>query len=138
MDLGIESFLLCSTVSAILSQRLVRRLCVSCREPLELEPSALSCLGITLPAQGRTRVWRARGCKECRRTGYQGRTGVFELLPVDHRIRSLIIKRSSSAQIRQSAMANGMQSLTHAAWEKVRTGVTSLEELFRILPPESH
>jgi len=137
LDLGIEPFLLCSTVTGLISQRLVRRLCASCREPVDVEAASLSHVGITLPSTARDiRVWRARGCKECRQTGYHGRVAVFEVLLVDHHVRSLIIKRTSSTQIRQSAMANGMQSLMQTAWENVRTGVTSLEELIRILPPE--
>jgi len=137
MDLGVEPFLLCSTLSGILSQRLVRKLCAECREPFDVEPSAVAHIGVNLPAQsGPVKVWRARGCKACRQTGYHGRTGIFELLVVDHRIRGLIIKRTPSAQIRQSAVASGMRTLSYASWQKVQAGVTSLEELVRVLPSE--
>ena len=137
MDLDIEPFLLCSTLSGILSQRLVRRLCTHCREPIELEPASVASLGVSVPGDpARVKAWRPAGCKRCRQTGYHGRTGVFELLSVDHRVRSLIIKRTPSVQIRQSALANGMQSLLQSCWQKVETGVTSLEELVRILPSD--
>jgi type II secretory ATPase GspE/PulE/Tfp pilus assembly ATPase PilB-like protein len=136
LDLGIEPFLLCSTVSGIVSQRLLRQLCVECREPAEVDVASLSQMGVIPPARtGIVRVWRARSCASCRNTGYHGRTGVFELLPIDHHIRSLIIKRSPSAQIRQSAISKGMRSLWQIGWQKVQAGVTSLDELIRVLPP---
>ena len=137
LDLEIEPFFLCQTLSGILAQRLIRRLCVACREPSDVEASSLAPLGVAAPKRaGAVRLWRPRGCKRCRRTGYHGRTGVFELLAVDHHIRSLMIKRTSSAQIRQSAMSRGMVSLAQAFWQKVATGETSLAELSRILPPD--
>ncbi len=137
LDLGIEPFFLCQTLSGVLAQRLVRKLCVACREPSDVEASSLVPLGIAVPRKaGAVRLWRPRGCKRCRQTGYHGRTGVFELLAVDHHIRSLMIRRTSGAQIRQSAMSRGMVSLAHAFWRKVATGETSLAELSRILPPE--
>jgi type II secretory ATPase GspE/PulE/Tfp pilus assembly ATPase PilB-like protein len=137
VDLGIEPFLLCSTVSGILSQRLVRRLCEACRAPSQVDASSLAAMG--LPAgqpSGTVRVWRAKGCPACRKTGFRGRTGIFELLVIDHHIRSLIIRRTSSAQIRQSALARGMVSLAQSGWRKVEAGMTSLEELSRVLPSE--
>jgi type II secretory ATPase GspE/PulE/Tfp pilus assembly ATPase PilB-like protein len=137
LDLGIEPFFLCQTLTGILAQRLVRKLCVACREPSDVEASSLVPLGIAVPKRsGAVRLWRPRGCKRCRQTGYLGRIGVFELLTVDHHVRSLIIKRTSGSQIRQSAISRGMVSLAQAFWQKVATGDTSLAELSRILPPE--
>jgi type II secretory ATPase GspE/PulE/Tfp pilus assembly ATPase PilB-like protein len=137
LDFGIEPFFLCSTVTGILSQRLVRKLCDSCRQPANIEASSLAPLGIEVPKQvGAVQLWKAKGCKRCRNTGYHGRTGVFELLVVDHHIRSLIIKRTSGIQIRQSAISRGMASLAHSFWRKIQTGETSIEELSRILPPD--
>lgn len=135
LDLGIEPFFLCSTVSGILSQRLLRRLCPGCREPAQVDPAALAPLGVTAPKSlERVRLWRGRGCAACRKSGYQGMTGIFELLSIDHHIRSLIIKGTSSAQIRQSAASRGMVSLLHAGWQAVMAGETSLEELLRVFP----
>lgn len=137
MDLGVEPFLLCSTVSGILSQRLLRLLCASCLSTAEVDAGGLAAVGVGVPGScGVVQVARAKGCKACRETGYRGRTGVFEFLSVDHHIRSLIIKGSSSAQIRQSAMAKGMSTLAQASWQKVRAGLTGLEELARVLPSE--
>lgn len=137
LDFGIEPFFLCSTLSGILAQRLVRKLCPDCREPYEVEGASLSHLGIVLPKEaGAVPVWRAKGCPKCRQTGYRGRTGIFEVLPIDHQIRSLIIKRTSGFQIRQSAIARGMLTLPQAMWLKIHDGETSLEELMQVLPPE--
>ena len=137
LDLGIEPFFLCSTLTGILAQRLVRRLCIACREPLPLEAANLEALGLTVPKlPGKLRLWKAKGCAQCRQTGYQGRTGIFELLVIDHQIRSLIIKRTSGLQIRQSAVSRGMITLSQALWQKAQVGETSLEELLRVLPTE--
>ena len=104
-----------------------------------MEAASLSHLGVSLTkTSGDVTVWRAKGCKECRTSGYHGRTGVFELLAVDHQIRSLIIKRTSGIQIRQSAVSRGMMTLLQAVWQKVQNGTTSLEELIRISPREPH
>jgi type II secretory ATPase GspE/PulE/Tfp pilus assembly ATPase PilB-like protein len=137
LDLRVEPFFLCSTVTGILSQRLIRKLCTACREPYVVEAVSVIHLGVSLPKEtGAVPVWRAKGCTRCRDTGFYGRTGVFELLVVDHQIRSLIIKRTSGAQIRQSAISRGMMSLPQAVWHKVQAGVTSLHEFIRVLPPE--
>ncbi len=137
LDLGIEPFFLCSTVSGILAQRLIRRLCMACREPLPIEAANLAPLGLTVPKlSGKMRLWRAKGCDQCRHTGYQGRTAIFELIVVDHQIRSLMIKRTSGLQIRQSAVSRGMITLSQAIWQKAQVGETSLEELVRVLPAE--
>jgi len=137
LDLDVEPFFLCTTVSGILAQRLVRKLCAACREPYEVEGVSLVHLGISFSRDpGAVEVFRAKGCERCRQTGYHGRTGIFELLVVDHQIRSLIIKRTSGYQIRQSAVSRGMLTLPQAMWQKIQTGETSLEELMRVLPPD--
>ena len=137
LDLGVEPFFLCSTLTGILSQRLVRKLCEACREPYEVEGASLTHLGTFFPKRtGTVPLWRAKGCKQCRQTGFHGRTGIFELLVVDHQIRSLMIKRTSGIQIRQSAVSRGMMILPQAMWRKIQAGITSLEEMIRSLPPE--
>jgi general secretion pathway protein E len=154
LDLDIEPFLLCSTLTGVLSQRLLRQLCVECRYATEVDIATLSSLSLPMPSQaGRlhpvpreappVKPWygvhlnHAKGCQQCRNTGYRGRTGVFELLAIDHHIRSLILKRTSSAQIRQSAIAKGMQTSWQSGWQKVQAGTASLDELIRVLPQEA-
>jgi len=138
LDLDVEPFALCSALSGVLSQRLVRRLCNQCRHATPVDAAALTAMGITPPgpASGSLKVWGAKGCKQCRGTGYYGRTAVFELLTVDQHLRSLIIKRTSTAQLRQSAISRGMTTLWQSAWQQMQAGHTSLEELSRVLPPE--
>jgi general secretion pathway protein E len=137
LDCGIEPYVLCATLNGIVSQRLVRRLCRVCREASALDVSELAAAGLESPKDiAHGKVWRAKGCDTCQ-TGYDGRVAIFEILPVDHHIRSLIIKRAPGAQIRQSAVAKGMGTLTHAAWRAVLAGDTSVEELLRIVPAES-
>lgn len=137
LDFGIEPFLLCATLSGVVSQRLLRALCPSCREPVEVETAGLLQAGLAVPQRaGRITLRRAGRCPQCRQTGYQGRIGVFEVLTVDHHIRALMIKHTSSSQIRQSAISRGMLSLWQAGWQAVSSGVTSLEELTRGLLPD--
>ena len=139
LDLDVEPFALCSALTGVLSQRLVRRLCDQCRHATPVETAVLTAMGITPPGQassGALKVWAAKGCKQCRGTGYYGRTAVFELLTVDQHLRSLIIKRTSATQLRQSALSRGMTSLWQSAWQKMQAGQTSLEELSRVLPPD--
>lgn len=135
LDSGIEPFVLCSVLSGIVSQRLPRRLCTQCRTGSNVSPAVLAPMGITAPGQTdeTLKVWSARGCKQCRGTGYHGRTGLFEVLVIDHHLRALIIKRTSSSQIRQSAISRGMSSLWQSGWQAMQEGLTSLEELSRVL-----
>ena len=139
MDMGIEPFLLCSALSGILSQRLLRLLCPHCQELVQTSAATLRTFGVTgtIPS-GTLRLQQGRGCARCRTTGYQGRTAIFELLLIDHHIRSLMMKQVSSAQLRQSALCRGMQSLWQSGWRHLLAGRTSLKELLRVLPsPQS-
>ena len=138
LDLGVEPFLLCSTLSGVLSQRLVRRLCERCRTATPIEEAQLKAMGLVppIPLCQPMRIATATGCAACRRTGYQGRIGLFEFLSVDHQVRSLILKRTTGGQIRQSAIARGMPSLWAAGWAAVGTQQTTIDELLRALPPE--
>jgi len=138
-DFGIEPFFLCSTLSGIISQRLVRKLCTACRESSTVDASTLVPMGIEAPkGSGSVALWRAKGCAQCGNTGYHGRSALFEILVIDHHIRSLIIKRSPGAQIRQSAISRGMIPLSQSGWQKVQAGETSVEELLRVCGTEPH
>jgi len=137
MDLGIEPFLLCSTLAGILSQRLVRVLCPDCKTTVETDPASLEAMGVGPLGKGKVSLGCSKGCGKCRQTGYRGRTGVFELLTVDSHLRSLIIKHSSGAQIRQSALSRGMLPLAISSWQKVKSGQTSVEEILRVFPADS-
>ena len=104
-----------------------------------MEAANLVPLGIDVPKESASApLWRAKGCAKCGNTGYTGLTGLFEVLAVDHHIRSLIIKRSPGAQIRQSAVSKGMVTLAQAGWQKVQSGDTTLDELLRVCGTELH
>ncbi len=133
VDLGIEPFLLASAVVAVVGQRLVRVLCRACREPQPLGPEARRLLGVT---DGQAAVYRASGCPECMDTGYRGRTGVFEVLMVDDRVRDLVVRRSPAAAIAEAARAGGAVSLRESAAQKVLDGTTSLEEFLKLAAGE--
>ncbi|RLS74692.1 MAG: type II/IV secretion system protein [Planctomycetota bacterium] len=134
VDMGIEPYLVSSTVEGILAQRLVRRLCAACcvehaPEADELPPD------LCLPA-GRS-LLRATGCRACNQTGYSGRIAIFELLTANSRIRRLCIDQAPASVIRDAAVEQGMQTLRQMGWQRVLAGETSLEELVRVCPVEN-
>lgn len=118
IDMGIDPYLIASTVLAFIAQRLVRMICPRCREPYT-------------DAQGAT-LYRGRGCRECNRSGYLERVAIAEFLPMRTEIEELILSRSSAKAIRNQADALGMQTLVQDGWEKVRQGVTTAEEVVRV------
>lgn len=124
LDLGIEPFLVASSVVGVLSQRLVRRICPECRVPDEVSPSN------TLGYQGE--AFRGAGCGACRETGYRGRLGVFELMVIDSRLQELIQSRANAAELRNAARQGGMKLLSSDGIAKVRNGLTTLSEVTRI------
>jgi general secretion pathway protein E/type IV pilus assembly protein PilB len=134
IDMGIEPYLVASTLQGVLAQRLVRRLCNHCRTPWA--PTASD-----IPADCHTPVgqtlWKASGCRECRNTGYSGRIAIFELLLTENRTRALCMDRADASTIRENAVKQGMQTLRQNGWERVLAGQTSLDELVRVCPLES-
>ena len=134
VDMGIEPYLVSSTVEGILAQRLVRRLCTACcvehvPDADELPPD------LCLPAGHPLR--RAVGCRACNQTGYSGRIAIFELLTANSRIRRLCIDQAPASVIRDAAVEQGMQTLRQMGWQRVLAGETSLEELVRVCPVEN-
>ena len=127
--MGIEPFLLASSLSGVLAQRLVRCLCTECRVAYEPDTVELGLLkSITTPKQ----LYRASGCEVCGGTGYKGRIGIYELLVVDDEMRKLVHDRNSEQNIRQYASAMGMLDLRQDGARWVISGVTSLEELLTV------
>ncbi len=127
IDMGVEPFLVASAVAAVMAQRLVRRLCPHCRatEPLDM---AMWNNPVPPPSQ---QVFTAVGCERCTTTGYRGRRGIFELLPVTDAVESLIINRRSSNEIKAAAVAAGMRTLRDDGWDKIFNGTTTVEEVIR-------
>ena len=131
MDMGIEPFLLASTVEAVLAQRLVRRVCPSCRTPFAPEGALLRQLGVDPAAlQGRP-FHSGRGCAACHHTGYRGRFGIFEYLCMTDALRELVVPRASLVQLRQKGRAEGMTSLRDAGLQAILAGETTAEEVLK-------
>ncbi len=129
-DMGVEPYLVASVLEGVLAQRLVRRICAACRVPDTPNPADLEALGIEGAAGAR--LWRGRGCDECRSTGYRGRTGIYELFPITENARSLILRRVPSREIRREAVEAGMMTLRLDGWRKACEGVTTVEEILRV------
>ncbi|MBI5343718.1 MAG: type II secretion system ATPase GspE [Deltaproteobacteria bacterium] len=130
VDMGIEPFLVASSLSAVIAQRLIRKLCPACRVPYDPSPAQWGKLGLSAPPEGPFHA--AAGCPDCLNTGYLGRIGIFEILPADDRLRSLILTRSDADGIKSFAVSRGMRTILAAGAEKVRQGITSAEEVLRV------
>jgi type IV pilus assembly protein PilB len=132
-DMGIEPFLVTASLVGVLAQRLVRVVCPACREPYQPPVEALRRLELD-PNQHKTlRLYRGRGCENCNGTGYRGRTGVFELLAMNDRLRTLVVERTSASALRAAAQKNGMRPMWQDGVQKVLHGVTTVEELLRVV-----
>jgi len=129
-DMGVEGYLVASVLEAVLAQRLVRRICPACRVPDTPSKADLDALGIE--AGPDITLFRGKGCEECRGTGYRGRSGIYELFVLDEDARSLILKRASTRDIRQHAVARGMVTLRMDGWKRACEGVTTVEEILRV------
>ena len=132
VDMGIESFLVASSIEAVVAQRLVRRLCPSCRRPKPLDPAFLERVSFPVDRLSEGTIYEAAGCEACRQTGYRGRTGIYEILLVTDRIRPLVISRVASHDIKNAALRLGMRTLRTDGWTKVLAGVTTVDEVLRV------
>ena len=130
-DMGVERYLITSTVNGVLAQRLVRRLCVHCKTPVQPDPALLQSSGLGRFLPPGAPIYEARGCDHCRGTGYQGRTGIHELLVVDEAMRSAILQGLDASALQSIAVKAGMYTLYDDGLRKVAAGVTSLDEVLR-------
>jgi general secretion pathway protein E len=134
VDMGVEPYLVGSSLVAVLAQRLVRVLCLECREPVDATPAQLAEIGIQ--AAGPTRVWRPKGCPRCNHTGYRGRIGIFELMVVDDDIRAMVSQNIDAKTIKRKAIEKGMSPLRSDGARKVLRGITSIAEVLRATEEE--
>ncbi len=133
IDMGVKPFLAATAVMSVMAQRLVRKLCQTCRQPHDPAPSLLAAIGVTKEALAGREVYRAVGCKECRFEGYRGRTGIFELFQMDATLRELTYKGASTSEIREQArISGGLRSLREDGVRKVLNGTTTIEEILRV------
>ncbi|MCH8969421.1 MAG: Flp pilus assembly complex ATPase component TadA [Planctomycetes bacterium] len=129
LDMGVEPFLISSTVEAILAQRLLRVICKKCKQPMKVEPKQLP---PDFKIDKGATLYHGTGCRHCRGSGYVGRQGIFELLILDDTLRDMIVQRASAAQLLKVALKDGLRLLRHDGWDKVRAGVTTVEEVLRV------
>jgi type IV pilus assembly protein PilB len=133
INMGAESFLLTSAINLILAQRLVRRICEKCKEPIETKPEILSNLGVdTADISAGFSSFHGRGCNDCSGTGYRGRLAIYEVMVMHEAIKELILKGASAMELKREAVKLGMSTLRMSALQKVRNGVTTIEETIRV------
>jgi type IV pilus assembly protein PilB len=131
MNMGIEPFLVATSVHVIVAQRLVRRICTFCKEPLEVPVAALVDLGFSEQESKTLKLFRGKGCDRCSTTGYKGRVALYEVMECGDDTRELILSGASAIELRQHAIDNGMMTLRGSGRQKIRDGVTTVEEVMR-------
>ncbi len=135
LDIGVEPFLVASSLVMVIAQRLVRRICPDCKEwvrPDEKDMKELKLLKISLDQLKDGMLPRGRGCDMCYGTGYAGRVAIYEMLPLEEEIKSLVVERANATQIKRAAMKSGMRTLRQDGIDKVKAGVTTLSEVLRV------
>src|SRR3984957_2472638 len=138
IDMGVEPFLVASSVEAIMAQRLIRTICKHCKTEQKVERDYLKRIGFPADEIDTAKFWRGAGCEECRQFGYQGRKGIYELLIVNETLRPLILNRAAASTIAARAIENGMRTLRTDGWNKVKNGETTIEEVLRVTQIEEH
>jgi type IV pilus assembly protein PilB len=131
MNMGVEPFLVATSVNLICAQRLVRKVCQECKEPLEIPPQALIDAGYTPEEASSTVIYHGRGCAKCNKGGYKGRVGLYEVMEVTDDLRELILVGASAVELKKKALEQGMISLRRSGLTKVALGQTTLEEVVR-------
>ncbi|HEY0787809.1 MAG TPA: type IV-A pilus assembly ATPase PilB [Thermoanaerobaculia bacterium] len=131
MNMGIEPFLVATSVHLIAAQRLVRRVCANCKDEVDMAPQALINLGYKPDEVGSFKVLKGRGCDKCNNTGYKGRVGLIEVMAIDDEIREMILSGASAIELRKKAIDNGMLTLRRSGLVKIKDGVTTIEEVVR-------
>jgi type II secretory ATPase GspE/PulE/Tfp pilus assembly ATPase PilB-like protein len=138
IDMGIEPFLVASSVEGIMAQRLVRTICKHCKTEQKVERSYLRKIGFPEEFMDSTTFMRGAGCEACRQQGYQGRLAIYELLVLNENLRPLVLSRAASSTMAQRAIEGGMRTLRDDGWNKVRNGITTIEEILRVTQIEEH
>jgi len=138
IDMGIEPFLVASSVEAVLAQRLVRTICRHCKVEQIVEHDYLRTISFPEARLPTARFWRGAGCEHCRMLGYQGRMGIYELLLLNEALRPLVLGRAAASTMAQRAIEMGMRTLRMDGWNKVDAGQTTIEEVLRVTQSEEH
>ncbi|MEA1927652.1 MAG: ATPase, T2SS/T4P/T4SS family, partial [Candidatus Auribacterota bacterium] len=136
LDMGVEPYLVSSSVVGIMAQRLVRNICPHCRESYPAREESLREIGLTLDDLPDGKLYRGLGCEKCYQSGYMGRSGIFEILLVDDDIRRMILERTNTGVIKKAALKKGMLTLRMSGAQKVAEGITTIEEVIRVTQPD--
>ncbi len=131
IDMGIEPFLISSSVILILAQRLIRKICSECREQIKVHPQLLIDLGVAPDEAKNFNVYKGKGCAICSGTGYKGRVGLYEVMAMKEEVKELVLSRSSASEIKKEAIRLGMKTLRQSGIHKVKEGLTTIEEVLR-------
>ncbi len=129
VDMGVPSYLVAASTKLIMAQRMVRKICAFCKQEVPITPQILEVLQVAPEEAAGIKVFEGKGCNQCNNTGYSGRTGLFEVMPITPAIEKMIVQNASTAEIRAQAMKEGMLTLRHAGFEKLRLGISSLDEI---------
>jgi general secretion pathway protein E len=136
LEMGMENYLISSSLIGIMAQRLVRVICPECKEPYTPEVGVLEELGISHDEVTKLDIFKGRGCKNCANTGFRGRKGIYELLMMNDDIRELILDKTPSNVIKEKGRSQGMKTLREAGWQKVKAGVSTVSEVLRVTQVE--
>ncbi len=132
LDMGIEPYLISSSIEGLIAQRLVRLLCPHCKQAYTPDPYILKRVNVTGDDPASVTVYRPRGCEKCRYTGFFGRTAVYEIVQITEDFRRLVVDRVPANILKKSALKDGMKPLRHDGWDKIKSGVTTIEEVLRV------
>jgi type IV pilus assembly protein PilB len=133
INMGVEPFLLTSSINLIAAQRLVRRICENCKEPLEVSPDVVINLGVDPAAVGSGfPTFHGRGCANCNGSGYRGRLAIYEIMVMHESLKELVVRNASAIELKREAVKLGMSTLRMSALQKVRDGLTTVEETVRV------
>jgi len=132
LDMGVEPFLVSSSLIMTVAQRLVRCICPDCKEPVELPPEALTDLGVPEEETYDFQCYKGAGCSKCSNIGYRGRLSLFEVMPMDDEVKELTLRRAPANEIRRAAVQTGMKTLRQSGIAKIKQGVTTIEEVLRV------
>ncbi len=131
IDMGIEPFLISSAIVLILAQRLIRKVCMECREAVKVHPQLLIDLGVPPDEVKSFPVYKGKGCSLCNNTGYKGRVGLYEVMPMKEEVKELVLSRASTSEVKKEAIRLGMKTLRQSGIAKIKEGVTTVEEVLR-------
>ncbi|GIW46048.1 MAG: type IV-A pilus assembly ATPase PilB [Candidatus Binatia bacterium] len=132
LNMGVEPFLVASSVNLILAQRLARLICTNCKEPAEISPQALIDIGVSPDEVGTFTPFHGAGCPTCNGSGYRGRIALYEVMPVSEEIRELVLNGASASEIKRTAVALGMKTLRMSGIQKLKEGLTTIHEVVRV------